>query len=377
MLLLFSQWLSAKVAYLPLIEPGDFYPKRTALMAMDLHSGQMLDRVEIGAGVGPVFVNNTGKQLFAAAESDRKIVRIDTESIDIIEQWNNLPDSPEKIFLSEDNNKLYFLRLNPGSGGNDLYQIDLTNNQISSVINFSSSGISEVTYSENLKYITLLVNNHSTNQFSVHTYNSNDLTLKSSSNLPSYMPIKFIDNEGDNFYYGDYNESQFISRKLSDASINWSYSYSGESAYFSPYEKDTSILIVNGSINSYEIDKQTGVGNALTIDGTNISFFGNYDRVHSESFVVVEYPSVICITGMCSLGSKLNINKVNLVNNTQELVYQSQNLLGSAPIGRFVGENFYRGMAVQQVSVLNHFGLILLMFGFVAVMSFRVIKTNR
>ncbi|MFV0542107.1 YncE family protein [Marinicella pacifica] len=371
LLLLFSQWVTAKVAYLPLIEPDVFYPKETALMAMDLDSGQILDRVEIGDGTKSVFVDDTGKQLYVAIKYEKRIVRLDTSTLKIVEQWNNLPSYPDKIILSEDNKKLYFIQLNVGTGINDLYQIDLNNNQISSVINFSNSAIIKVIYSNNLKYLTLLVENHINDEFSIHTYSSNDLSLKYSSNLTNYLPIDMIDNEGENFYYGDNNQSQFISRKLSDISINWSYSYSGETAYFSPYEKDSSTLIVNGTINNYMINKQTGSGTALTSDGAQINLFGHFEHLKLDSLILINYPEIFCITGMCHLTSKLNISKVNLINNSNEVIYQSQNYLGSNPIGRFVGENFYRGTAVQQVPVLSHLGLFLLLGGFIYLVSLR------
>src|SRR5690606_24761934 len=111
-----------------------------------------------------------------------------------------LPTYPDKIILSEDNSKLYFLDLSVGLGINSLYQIDLVNNQISTALNFPDSSIKDVIYSEDLSHISLLLHNNSTNQSNIQTFHSNDLTLKHSTAVSDYPIASMIDNSGENFY---------------------------------------------------------------------------------------------------------------------------------------------------------------------------------
>ncbi len=371
LLLLFSQWVTAKVAYLPLVEVSYPYPKRTAIAIMDLDSGQFLNQLEIGSQVGPVFLNDTGHHLYAAANYDKRIVLIDTGTFEIETEWDGLPTYPDKIILSEDNSKLYFLDLGVGLGINSLYQIDLVNNQISTALNFPDSSIKDVIYSEDLSHISLLVHNNNTNQTSIQTYHSNDLTLKHSTAISDYHIAFMIDNSGEVFYTIDNQLLQIQSRKLSDNSLNWSFSYPNEMAFYAITEQGTLDLMVSGYVNSYLIDKQTGYGNPLTANGSVDTLNGHYERINSNDFVQFDSPAIVCITGICSLGSKLHIKKINLIDNTSETIYQSQNYLGSRPIGRFVGENFYRGTAVQQVPVFNHLSLILLLSGIIILASLR------
>ncbi|KAA3638368.1 MAG: hypothetical protein DWP95_12815 [Proteobacteria bacterium] len=371
LLLFFSQLLSAKVAYLPLITNAPLYPDLILLMALDLDSGQILNQVEIGDGVGAVFVDDSGKQLFAAASKDMKIVHIDTETLEIVEQWNNLPTNPARIILSEDNNKLYFVNTNAGTGSQDMFQIDLSSNQISSVLSFPNFTIQDILYSENLKFLSLILSNNSTNQLSIQTYNSNDLILKYTTSIITSPSISMIDNEGENYYLIDNQQSKLESRTLSDDSVNWSFTYPGESEFYSIYEHGVSNLIASGSINSYQINKLTGNGSPLVGDGSNMTLSDSYDRIDLGNFVQVEKPYIDCNFLICALMTKLDIKKINLVNNTSEIVYQSQNALGSQPKGRFVGENLYRGTAVQQVPVSNYLSLMLLLAGFIFLASLR------
>jgi len=365
MMLFFNQWLMAKVAYLPLVEISYPYPKRTAMAIMDLDTGQFLDQLEIGSRVGPVFVDDTGNHIYAAANYDKRIVLIDTRTFEIETQWNGLPTHPDKIILSEDNSKLYFLDLAVGLGINSLYQIDLINNQISAVLNYPDSSIKNVLYSEDLSHLSILVQNNTSNQLSIHTYLSNDLTLQHSTAVSNYPIASKIDNSGENFYTIDNQQLQIQSRKLSDNSLNWSFSYPGEMTFYALSEQGTTDLVISGYVDSYLINKQTGNGNPLTTNGTVGTLNDHFERINADDFVQFDSPAIVCITGVCSLGSKLNIKKVNLIDNTSETIYQSQDYLGSRPIGRFVGENFYRGTAVQQVPSLNYLSFILLLGGFI------------
>lgn len=345
-------------------------------MALDLDSGHILDDIEIGDGVGAVFLDDTGKQLFVSAYTDKKIVRINTETLEIVGQWNNLPTNPARIILSEDNDKLYFLNVKAGTGNQDMFKVDLSSNQISSALNFPNSNIQNILYSENLKFLSLILSNNSTSQLSIQTYSSNNLNLKYATNIISSPSKSMIDNEGENYYLIDNQQSKLESRKLSDDSVNWSFTYPGESEFYSMYEQGLSNLIVSGSINSYQINKLTGNGTTLVGDGSNVTLSDSYERIDLDNFIQVEKPLIECHFLHCNVTSKLNIKTINLVDNTSELIYQSQNGLGSDPKGRFVGENYYRGTVVRQVPALNRFGLILLMIGFVGFMSYKLIRMD-
>lgn len=378
-LLLFSQLLSAKVAYLPLLDRNStLYPKANSIIAMNLINGETLASLDIN-DITSLFLDDSGRNLYLSAHGT--IYQIDTATFSIANQWDNLGIQADRVVLNENNTKLYFTELNVGSGNSNLYQIDLNTNQVSSVLNFNDLSILDIVYSEDLSHFTLPLKNNSNGQFYLDTYVSNSLTLKHTSPVTSYYSIELnmIDNDGENLYRIKSSSTATVeSIKLSDGSLNWLYTNQGETNFYTIYEQDIDTMVVSGENNSYQIDKQTGTGTSLFTQGNNIILSGSIHRDELNSFIEVKYPHVICIFGACGILSNLTINLVNLIDETHDNLLESQNKMGSRPVGRFIGENHYRGTAVvQQVPVLNRFGLILLMIGFLGFMSYRAIRLNK
>lgn len=376
-LLFFSHLLSAKVAYLPILDrDSTLYPKANSIIAINLINGETLANLDIN-DITSLFLDDSGRNLYLSAHG--AILQIDTGTFTIVNQWDNLAVQADRLVLSEDNNKLYFTELNIGTGSSYLYQIDLSNNQVNSVMSYNDLSIMDIIYSDNLSHITLSLKNNSNGQVHLETYFSNSLALKHNTQINSYNSTEpdMIDNNGEYFYRIKSSRTEVESIKLSDGSLNWSYSNSGETNFYTIYEQDSNTMVVSGENNSYQIDKQSGNNTPLFTQGNNIILSGSIQREELNTFIEVEYPQVICVFGACGILSNLTINLVNLIDNTHEPIFESQNRMGSRPVGRFVGENFYRGTVVQQVPVLNHLSLILLLAGFIFLASLRNIDLRK
>ncbi|MEZ5473059.1 MAG: hypothetical protein R3E90_14915 [Marinicella sp.] len=376
----------SKVAYLPLITPDVFYPEETDLGVLNLENGNWLAQIPIGNGVGAVFLNDSEDIVYASARYHNKIVAIDASTLTIAKEWNNLPSQPQQIFLSQDQSKLFFIKLNVGTGNNSLYQINLITDEITEVLNYENQTIRGITYSENLNYLTATVFSHDDNLFTLLTYDSNNLTLIHQIQIPyqitTHTPLpQLIDNAGENYFYFNSSNDKYFSRKLSDGSENWSFSYSDEEQYYPAIFKDSNNLYVFGHNNNYLIDASSGVGTTLVgiNNGSNVNVWGSQEFVDSNYLVVVEYPFIACLTGLCSLSSNLKINQVDVERNTSESLYESSHILGSVPEGRFIGENLFgSGLnPLVPVPILNSYWTIFLVLVIFIALSAKQLNSQR
>ncbi|MCB1584006.1 MAG: hypothetical protein KDI92_13155 [Xanthomonadales bacterium] len=376
----------SKVAYLPLIAPDVFYPEETDLGVLNLENGNWLAQIPIGNGVGAVFLNDSEDMVYASAQYDNKIVAIDASTLTIAKEWNNLPSQPQKIFLSQDQSKLFFIKLNVGTGNNSLYQINLITDEITEVLNYENQTIRGITYSENLNYLTATVFSHDDNLFTLFTYDSNNLALIHQTQIPyeitTHTPLpQLIDNAGENYFYFNSSNDKYFSRKLSDGSENWRFSYPDEEQYYPAIFKDSNNLYVFGHNNNYLIDVASGVGTTIvgTSNGSQVNVWGSQEFVDLNSLIVVKYPTIACITGFCFLGTNLEINQVDVENNTSELLFESSDLLGSAPESRFIGENLFGSGVNPAVSVpiLNSFWIIFLVLAIFIALSAKQLNSQR
>ncbi|WP_154222080.1 YncE family protein [Marinicella rhabdoformis] len=340
--------LNAKVAYLPIIEADFPYPSSNSISVLDLDSGQIIKTIQIGQidyYSAPIFLDNSEKNLYTSIEGN-KIIRIDTETLTVVQEWQDpsILSSIDKIFLSSDNSKLFYMILGVGTGINAINQLDLTNNQMTEVIRLPGYSIQAVVVSKNSEYMTLNAFNYTTNHRKISTFKTADLSLKYETTIQNPMSVWLIDNEGENFYYRDYDQGDFVSRKLSDASQNWVFSYPNESVYHSPVEQDTDLLVM-GLNSNYIINKNSGIGEAIptAVNEDPVRLSGSVGRISQDDFLTVSGPEIVCLTGLCSLSSELTIQRIHVENNESELIYQSGYTLGSVANGRFIGANLYQG----------------------------------
>jgi len=373
LLVLFFETLAAEVAYLPLTEQGFPYPLNTSLGVYDLDAGLRLKKIEIGHGVGPVFLNDSQDTVYVAARYENKILAIDTTTLTPIKTWQNLPTNPDQIFLSQDNSKLFFINLNVGTGQNSLYQIDLMTDVVNEVLFFPGFSIEPVVYSQNLQYMALYLYDYFNNERRLVTYQTNDMILVHDTPLNEGDYLVMIDNEGEGFFYKDVTNAEFVSKKLSDATENWRFSFPGETSFSQPLELVDGFLTIRGINNHYQVNKQTGQGSPIARPANEepVRFFGSIDLNNGGQLIAIDYPIVICVTGLCSLSGRLNIHQVDVFNNNTQLIYQSSETLGSNPVGRFIGQRFFRGSAGQPVPLFEHFGLIALLMVLMVFVSYK------
>ncbi|MCW8870282.1 MAG: hypothetical protein OQK49_06215, partial [Proteobacteria bacterium] len=301
-LLFLSQFVSAKIAYLPILDnDSTLYPKAHSIIALNLINGETLASLDIN-DITSLFLDDTGRNLYLSAHGT--VIQIDTATFSIANQWDNLGIQADRVVLDEDNNKLYFTELNVGAGNSNLYQIDLNTNQVSSVLSFIDLSILDIVYSEDLSHFTLPLKNNSTGQLYLDTYISDNLTLKYTSPITSYYSIEhnMIDNDGENLYrIKSSSTAKVESIKLSDGSVNWLHTNQSETDFYSIYEHGIQTVVVSGENNSYQIDKATGTGTSLFPLNNNIILAGSVQRDELNSFIEVEYPQVLCIFGACGI----------------------------------------------------------------------------
>lgn len=381
MLLLVSQVLLAKLAYLPLIEQDGFYPSSKSIIAYDLESNRLIKEIPIpgnmGRGQTPVYLDSTEQYFYVpyAANAEFNVARINTTTLTVDKQWENLSTPVDKILISPNDAKLYFINLNTGTGSNSLYEIDLLTDQISEAVNYPGSSIRQFITSDDGTHFILEIFDNSTSERLFITYETDDLSIKHTISIDAYTRIDLIDNPGENFYYTDSASDEFISRNLSNGTINWTFSSTNETFYFSPYERNPSTLVVSGVKNTYEIDKQTGIGMPLFAADSNLQLRGSFGRIEQERFVKIEHPFIVCITGFCSLSSFLEISITDMNAGTSTNRYISPNFAGSIPVGKFIGENFYRGSGEPTaVHILNQWWLL---FSFGLLMAWIALRQYR
>ena len=212
-----SHGIFAKVAYIPMFEATA--QQENHIWAIDLESGHVLKRVFVGDCVGPIFINSVGDQLYAAASLENKIVLIDTNSLEISQEWNNLAISPSQIILNTDETKLYFAE----RGQNDIYEIDLINNHVSVVLTIND--FNSFHYSSNMEYIVFHSRDVVNDIYQLHTHHLSDLSFKYQATVPDEQPM-LIDDDGESFYISLFGYGRFQSRSLENGTMNWEFYHS-------------------------------------------------------------------------------------------------------------------------------------------------------
>jgi len=121
---------NADVAYLPVTEnflTNPFYPDTRRIHVIDLDQGQVIRKLDIGSGVGAIFVSNDSTKVYVGVEDENKIVEIDAISLSVKQSWDNLPVQPTFLILNPSNDRILFLNHYSAK----LFQIELSTGFVS------------------------------------------------------------------------------------------------------------------------------------------------------------------------------------------------------------------------------------------------------
>ncbi len=376
-LLLLSQYAAAKVAYLPLIEVENNAYIINDLGVYDLELGTEIKRINIAQGGSAgfesgnaVFLNNTESIVYVGV--DRSIIAVDTSKLEIIKTWDNLPVKVSRIFLSEDNQTLYFIMLEPGPDELKLFKINLSTDEVNSVFDHPDEVSTFVYHSPNLEYMAVSYHHSVTDESRIMTYRTNDLTLLYDFEPESGAFISLID-DNENFYqYEASNAGGVVSRSLVDGVENWSFYEPDDPYYFAAMEFNDQYMVQLGLYNYYLIDKTSGESAAYSSVKNNAPFgiIWGFELIEHGQMILVEIPDTWCEFNICTLTSHLSIMQVDLFNNSGEQLYLSDSWEGSLPFGRFIGERRYVRGSVQAVPFANP-GILLMLMGLVIFMGYR------
>lgn len=358
LLFLLSQNALSKVAYIPLFDASLADNSDSYVFAVDLSSGQLLKRIHVGEGVGAIFINALGDNVYAAAAKQYKIVYIDAHTLEIKQQWQNLPVRPEQIVLTSDEKRLYFAE----HGVAEIYELDLSTGSVDMVL--SIDGFREFYYSENLEYLVIQSYQSDSGEYRLYTYQLNELALLYQTLASDQVPI-LIDDNGENYYLSLWGNGRIQSRSLIDNGLNW-YFYHGSGVQGPLGElperfttasliNDTTLLVSGAMGGSYEVDRISGAG--LQINNL-INFWGMSEHIDPGLFLRSNPPlPIICPPLLpCEGGFEpLQLFIQNHQTGHEQLVYQRVQS-GNLARGRYIGELFY---SVPTIPTLHISGLLM------------------
>ena len=361
----------AKVAYLPLYDAHDRQNIiENTILAIDLDSVQLLKKIEIGNGVGAVFLNKLGDKLYASAEDDNKIALIDTTTLTVIHEWTNLAIKPEQILLNNNDSILYFSEYN----NDTIYQIDLVSNQIS--IALILPGFESFWYAENLNTVAFKTLDSLSGDIHLHFYDLNTFNLKFV-RLTGDTYSYFLDEDGLRFYFPVFGAGRLYSKNLNNLVDNWYFSYvhspspiGGLNDTFSKvFPLQSNKILTIGWHGSYEVDRDSGVGIKIS-DLANSNH--PYQQISDYVFLTVNRPQLpICIPLLpgqdCHNYSPLIVTVQNHQTNQETIVYEKDRA-GTLARGRYVGDLFY---SVPTIPLLNLKSLVFLLMFLVLALAYK------
>lgn len=352
-LLYFSFPSFAKVAYIPLFDAHDINNiKENSILAIDLDNGQLLKKINVGDGVGAVFINSIGDKLYASAENENKIVLIDTTKMEIVNEWNNFAIKPQQIILNKAEDKLYFSEYNNDS----IYQIDLVSNLVS--VALTLNGFERFWYSENLNTIVFKTHDSVTGFYEAHTYDLNTMTPVFSRNIGNDYSY-FIDEDGLRLYYPHFGSGRLYSLNLNNTITNWYYSYvyspgplgGLNDSFANVFPSQNNNILAIGWHGTYEIDRDTGIGQKISGLGNP---FEPYQRLTDYTFLKANRPQLpfcgIRPPGVdCDNYYPLKLVLQNHQTSQQVVIFEKERA-GTNARGRYIGEKLY---SVPIIPLLN------------------------
>ncbi len=374
----FSCSSNAKVAYIPLFDAKDKNNTReNTILAIDLENGHLLKSIEVGNGVGAVFLNLVGDKLYASAENDYKIALIDTSTLKVIKEWTNLAVKPQQIILNNSEDKLYFAQIL----NDTIYQIDLITNEVS--IALTLSGFVKFWYSENLNTIMFKTNNTVTNTYQAHFYDLNDLHfnyIRPIGNTYSY----FIDEDGLRFYYPYFGAGRLYSLNSNNTNTNWYFFYvylpgpigGFNDIFANVFPSQNNTILAVGWHGTYEIDRDTGVGNRIS---ALYNYNNPYQRISRNIFLKSSAPQLpFCSPPAppvvdCENFYPLRLTIQNHDTNQEHVIFEIDRA-GTRASGRYIGEKLY---TVPVIPILNTKFLVFLLSFLILVFTYKTHYSHR
>ena len=379
--LLVSSFSFAKVAYLPIHNPGDSNVGQ--IMVLDIDTGKVLKYIDNPfehpqAYNNAVFLNNSETKLYAGGQSF--IAQIDTKTLEI-ENIYDLNTLFLDMFLNHSEDKLYTFTARNNIGSYFVDELDLNTNTLTRVLHFGQEKLRDYAVNDSLNTAVFITNdNFPLTLFRMRVIDINTMTEKYSHEYDisiGFPPnIQLIDNNGVDYYHSE--GSQMFSAKLSDNSTNWVFNTPFESVQ-KVYDNHDGTITAVASNNTYTINKSTGLGDILSNFGV-IVFLNNIDnsldsfhslkKIDNENYLAFNYPSRICPELDCPLDSTFTISNIHMPSNTISTVYQDDTIEGTDVVGKYIGEQFYFP-PIQTIPVLNNSILILLLLGAFLIMAYK------
>ena len=340
--------LSAKIVYISWMEQQGFYPVSNQLVSIDLDTGNIIKQVLYqDSHFSSIFINKSSTDLYAFDTNHNRIIKVASSSLTIEQEWDVLPSNLTDFVLNEKNNHIYLANTSiAGTGHDDLYQIDLSNNEVS-IVDSPVNGldIQAIFMSEDKSVLYIQTYNFLNSEFRYHSFNALDMQLIASSSAARLFKTVFT-NDG-KYYYGINTQNNTLNGyDLVNGTLLWSTPISISFPIRFLFEVDESSLAFIDSQNNYRIDKLNGV---ITINN-------DFSMTEQTSLIDINNPSILCITGFCILGSKLIINKYLPTTNSFENIFESEFYAGAQD---YV---FGKNLSATPIPALNWIGWPVLCF---------------